>query len=529
MKVIKNCIIPEEWKDDLDSTLKEELVSANRYFARENPNLKKWIKKKSQLSPEKFFSELKRRWEWHHEFYEELLEPALPLLLEENIFSLSPRQIKLIREAYLVGSLVDQATIIFSGGIKKHLENWIPSFVKKYSLKEEELDLLLGLSPIETYDSQYLADHLEYLAMRKRKDKNVESKRDFLIEEYHAGIPEIFEMRFSQNRLKDYQERTISQLQEDIKKLKSGKEKRDKVIYIILERPDLKAVRKIIKYDTNEERKIMRELIGISGFVLRKKVLKYLVESKILPTMNDIYYYSDEVVSNGLKKLLRYREEVLNKQVKPLQQNGLVCSATCLTMAAKYFNLLKGKKREFEEKVAYRSQSNYIEGQHYSGVAKQALEIGLEVVLVHSSPNLFKNEKESISSEMFKKLMREYNNYLENIKENPQFQLKIDRDLSSATVKKYLQEGYLVILAGMHASKSFLHSLLFKGYNSRGYLFIDPLYGREKVMTGDRVDSFMRTDIGKWLLAVRPKWTNLEKLEKEISTFKRKALQKITR
>ena len=97
-KRTKSIIIPSSWKKDIDNIVEQELVGANRYFAEANPNLSKIVESRSLMSPQEFFRTLFTRWEWHHTFYEDILETALPLLMEPDVFSLTPRQIGTIRE-----------------------------------------------------------------------------------------------------------------------------------------------------------------------------------------------------------------------------------------------------------------------------------------------------------------------------------------------------------------------------------------------------------------------------------------------
>ena len=103
---LKSKIIPSFWKENIDEIIEQELLEANRYFAKANPRLNELVEKISSSSPQDFYNELQARWDWHNQFYEELLEPAIPLLLEPHVFNLTPTQITIIREVYRVGSLI---------------------------------------------------------------------------------------------------------------------------------------------------------------------------------------------------------------------------------------------------------------------------------------------------------------------------------------------------------------------------------------------------------------------------------------
>src|SRR3989338_10114715 len=139
---LKSRIIPNEWKDDIDGILKRELQQANRSFVVKDQALAALIAKQARKDPETFLRELKDRWDWHNHFYEDILEPALPSMLEENISQLSPSQIDAQRIAYEAMSLVDRATLIPTGATKRHLDYWITP-EKTPELSDEERRLLI--------------------------------------------------------------------------------------------------------------------------------------------------------------------------------------------------------------------------------------------------------------------------------------------------------------------------------------------------------------------------------------------------
>jgi len=97
-------------------------LNANRYFAQANPAIAQLVTREASRSPEDFYRELRTRWEWHHQFYEQGLEPVLSLVLEPNHFGLSPTQVDALIEIYEAASLVDQATLLVSAATKRHLE-----------------------------------------------------------------------------------------------------------------------------------------------------------------------------------------------------------------------------------------------------------------------------------------------------------------------------------------------------------------------------------------------------------------------
>jgi hypothetical protein len=152
-------IIPEEWKESIDTILEQELLNANRYFAQVNPRIRDLVDKEANLPPFLFLNDLKRRWEWHHRFYEEFLEPACGFFLEKNGFELSPLQVGGLVNIYEVLSLVDQATLVPTAAIKLHVERQTDRLKRSMNLSSNEVFKLLT-PPRDSFFVVYQKDHL---------------------------------------------------------------------------------------------------------------------------------------------------------------------------------------------------------------------------------------------------------------------------------------------------------------------------------------------------------------------------------
>ncbi len=511
-------IIPPMWKNDIDAMMEQELVNANRYFAETNPRISELVSRQSSLSPERFVAELRSRWGWHNIFYEELLEPALPTLLETDVFQLSLGQIALIREVYRISSLVDQATLIMSAAIKKHISLWTNCLPVCTRLGSEEMNLLLSLPGIP-YPVQYLIDHINYTVLVKLRAKGAEVERKRLIRLYHADDETIFNGRMK--KLELLEKRSVRTLRRKVASLSQGATRATEHFYLTVERPILRAIRDSLSYDNNDEKQIVQELIGISGFILRKKVIGYLQRTKILNTEGGIYSYQDDVVDQGLEKLLAYRQQAMYRKVVPYRQHGPNCSAACLVMTAHHLG--KGDLTErFEREIAEASNSRLMEGQHYSGIASYAVSMGLEVVLLHSSPNLFNNDSGWIPNAMFELLMAEYRTYLKSMTDSPLAKIERGAKLDPTVLKDYIRRGYLVMIAGVMGG-GILHSKLLTGYNSGGFIVIDPLTGTQQQIDPWPLSRFMETKIGQWALAIRPDQSYVATLQAALPNFEAKA------
>lgn len=511
---IKKQIIPEEWKEDIDQILSNELLNANRYFAEINPKISQLIEKESNKTPEIFLQDLKERWEWHNRFYENLLEPALPLLLENNHIELSLLQARALKDAYAVSSLVDQATLMMSAAIKKHINKWMEDKSVSFLNEKEKSEIITP--SVDPFWVQYHIEHLKYIIAQKRSDPQLNEIEKGLLEEYHVDDRKIFNSRLK--HFSHYFDMEVDDIEKKAQEMVVDDNKKISQFYLTLERPRLKAIRDILLFDNIEEKKIATTLIGISGFVLRKKILQYLNEANILKNDGKIYEFSDNIILEGLDKLINLKKKLSEKNVKPYQQTADTCGASSLMMAMHYF----GKSDLTQKRENYfhlRSKSNYLEGNHFSALAKEAAHAGLETTLAHSETAMFKNGG-LFNDDFFKILMKEYGDYLVGAQ---RYGTKVlnGENIDYQSIKKYLEDDYLVLIAG-HLGKV-LHTVLAVGYNDEGLIICDPLEGEKEIMKENNLEEFIKTPIGKWALSIRKDHTNLKNLLNNVPIFTKEA------
>lgn len=508
-KVLKKDIIPNDWKSDIDQRLVDDLLYANRYFGSSNPNMAKQVAYEAKSPPVYFYQHLVERWDWHHSFFEKLLEPALPSIVESDHFSVSPHQLRALREAYYATSLVDLTTLPMTVAIKSHLNIWIEKLSR--TMSEEERGLLLT-PPRATFFAEYAQDHIRYILYSREDPAKAKQLKEKLLKKYHADDEIIFSGRIE--KFRNYSEQSDEQLIQIIGQLDINHDYKIRHFYSTLERPQLKAVRDTLIYDNYEEYMILMGLIGISGHVLRKRVLQYLNDSKILPNDGSIYEFPDQQIVDGLSRLEEYRKEVLHKNVKPYIQTGLTCGAASLLMAFDYYGILEAN-RDNENLINSRSNSSFIDGNHFAGLAMQASERGLEALLIHSYPEMFMNNG-IMPDSLFQSLMTEYNDYL-RVAVASGTKVKNGQEVSMRSIRELMEQDYLVIIAGQ--KRQYLHALLGVGYNQDGIIVRDPLDGRTYVKNKTELEKFMNSLIGNWVLAIRRDQASLEKLRVEIPRY----------
>lgn len=507
-------LIPQAWKRRIDAILADELLGANRYFAQTNPSLQRLIAIATDMAPETYLRSLRQRWSWHNDFYENALEPAIHLMTEESSFALSPLQVQALHRTYPVMSLVDQATLVLSAGIKQHIDKWTQR--PETGLRDEaERQLLLTL-PQETFFATYAIDHLEYIIACRVNSPRRNALKEQLFAKYHAGDEEIFAGRME--KFSWCRGFSLRQLRESRARLRADPNRAIHHFYLTLERPRLKALRDIIVFDNVTEYEIAKSLIGISGFLLRKRVLQYLGETKIVANGGRIYDLPDAVVMRGIKRLLEFRNEVMHKGVQHYRQTADTCASAGLMMM---LHRLLGTPLtpQTEREIHTEARSTLSMGAHFSMLARIAVRLGLEVSLLHSDPEMFVNGGH-FTPQVFDALLREYRSALP-AKHERRFEVKSGVAVSSKEVRRLLQDDYLVLCAGMR--DSILHAVVANGYNQEGILVNDPLADRVSTMSDGRLDGFMETPIGRWMLAVRHNQEALRRLLRQLPIFREQA------
>ena len=510
---IKHKIIPEEWKSNIDEILEQQLFDANRYFATINPEINRLIKLQNLKQPVDFLNDLKSRWIWHNHFYEELLEPALDNLIKNEYYELTENEIDELIEVYQVMSLVDQATIIMSGAIKSYIQYALDNYI---DVKNDDEYFMLTTPPGDNFYAKYFREHLKYILLKKqRKHGDVYKLHKYLIETYHAGDYKIFNSRIK--KYEKYYDLDEKQIKEKIESLEQNESYRIKHCYFTMEHPNRKAISEIVSYDNNDEKLFGFSLIGISGFILRKKILKYLDDSGMLENDGFIYGNSDEEIIEALRKMKNLNKNRMEKDIHGIKQSEpTTCAIASMLMVFKYFNVIRNSSKKVEKKYYELYKSNYMDGCYFSSLAWLFERNGLSTNLFHSEEKFFKNDG-YLDDYIFEHSLKEYIYYVEKAKycgskiSNNQlinFEFLIER----------LNKGELILLAVM--CDSYLHTILISGYDDNKIVFFDPLTGKKSFIEKEKLEEIIETPIGKWMLSVKQNSKNKDKLFENLQSYK---------
>ncbi len=517
----KSEMIPEEWKENIDNILEEQLFNANRYYAEANPQLANIINNTSKMQSTKFYKELKKRWEWHNNFYENILEPNIDIYLEKNSTELTPKDVQNLINIYKTICKIDQATLAMSGAIKKHLNYNLKNMLTyKPFGKVDQNEVLMSLTPpTDTFFVKYHVDHILYKIAQKSNDKEkIDKMEKYLLEKYHANDRKIFESRLK--KFDEYSNMSIEELYKCIKEYEISNDYKVKHFYFTMENEEKKAFRDILSYDNLEEKQISKSLIGISGFMLRKKILEYLSEEGLLENSGYIYEFSDDIIEEKLNELLKRREQQMDKNVTPYKQRGPTCAISCLMMALDYNKKIPKPNNLMERELYKKYSSDYMEGTPFSALAVKLAKMGLNTNLVHSEQHLFKNENEYLPEKLFNLSMQEYQDYIDIALKN-NATIETNKQINSHTIKQKLQDDDLIILAGQ--TGPFLHAILVTGYDKDEFIICDPQMKQKKKVSAQELEKFMDTPIGKWCVEVKNPNENNSELINECKCYYKQA------
>lgn len=516
MENIKSKIIPEDLKSNIDEAMERQLFNANRYYAESNPEISSLMERELHQRPEEFLHRLKTRWIWHNTYYELLLEPAFDKIIRQNFIELSPAELDDMIKIYSTSCLVDEATLVMSGSIKKYLDYSCRNIeVTDENISLNQANIMLITPPTETFFAQYQIDHLYYIYLLKTNDADIQKFKNYLLNKYHAGDEKIFISRFKK-KFKYNLMMSDGELLEDIRHYKIPEEYKIQHFYFTLEHCDRKAIRDIIIYDNLDEKLIASNLIGISGFLFRRKILEYLNNSGILRNNGYIYEFNNDIIINALESLKEERKNNMDKNVRPYKQRGDTCAIACMMMVLEYYKIIP-KANWYDERRLYRTYgSKYMSGTPFSALAFYMAKSGLETTICHENQDLFKNNQGTIDKDDFKFAMDEYKEYLKYA-ENKGAKIVNGVNITIDVLKQKLQDGNLVILAG-EVSECY-HAVLLTGYDKDGFKVCDPLYKTKQSRTFDEIEKFMNTSIGKWFISVNDKTKEKENLINNLEKF----------
>ena len=186
--------------------------------------------------------------------------------------------------------------------------------------------------------------------------------------------------------------------------------------------------------------------------------------------------------------------------IKPYQQHRSNCAIACMLMTLEYYQIIPKANYFYEREYERRYHSRYMDGTPFSAIAYHLSKNHLNVQLIHSEKEYFTNQAHFLPEPVFQNTMQEYQSYLNGVIEMGG-KVKTGVDLTVSFLKEQLQNGYLIISAGMVGKV--LHAILICGYDFDKFIICDPLYRKRQIKSQEELETFMSTPIGKWCILVK--------------------------
>lgn len=181
------------------------------------------------------------------------------------------------------------------------------------------------------------------------------------------------------------------------------------------------------------------------------------------------------------------------------RQRGNTCAIACMLMVLEYYQMIPKASWLYEKKYYKNYRSYYMEGTPLSAIAWHFAKNGLDVEIVHSEKELFKNNG-FMSESLFEITKKEYQEFLELAKgKGAVVSNGVNIDINF--LKEKLMEERFAILAGQLGK--ILHTILLIGYEEDKFVVCDPLDKEWNFKTNKEISDFMNTSIGKWCVIVK--------------------------
>jgi hypothetical protein len=210
---------------------------------------------------------------------------------------------------------------IYSVGVKLALDASIRKAQEKYHLTEEQKTLLLS-SWVLDFWTYRLKCHAQYFLETLSGECTNEGEK-LLAETFHAGESILLRSRLRQilgeNHLtKEAAQKIVAQCEGTERKVKSLA---TAGCYLVMGRPDLRAIQRLVQYDNRVEYLFSCNMFGMPDFFFRKEIVHFLVSTGLLEKRPSIVFYSQQELDDRLKKL----EEAYDGE---WQQDGSASYAT---------------------------------------------------------------------------------------------------------------------------------------------------------------------------------------------------------
>ncbi len=481
--------VPLEEKLNFQDRIKSEV---RPYLQGIVEKLQDQIQSALELPAVLYLDRLRHSWETHNQVAGEVSN-FLRCVSERQGLSLGPIQLQETVTLLERAMTTDREKNIYSGGLKKKIENEGNKIKNNSNLSNEEYLTLLTPSRGNFYQ-KYRYDHLKFFL--SNKDTGNEKGTE-LLEKYHAGDERLLKARMKSFHFeKDSTENLSNELESYLKKAHEFSVQKG---YMMTERPDIKTLDELLSFDNLEEFQWGYSLFGMPDYLLRKLIHRELVNAKLLDKKQPLFSLNEDDLLQLAKKLTQKREEHFQMHIPNVQQHWDSCGAASVLGLL----TLKGvkSKKETEKEIWSRIGQPY---NYPPGMAIELIKAGFNVVF-HQYPARVFSDHHPVFHSNDPQLIDACKLYLEMI-DNA---IKIGMDLiiapvSSHEIKEELKRGNvcLVSIRLRETEPGPLHAITIYGYHENSFLVNDPL-GTINQMTVEMIDKLVTTSMGQRMLVVK--------------------------
>lgn len=481
--------VPRQEKLDFQDKIKSEV---RPYLQNIVEKLRGKIKSAIEFPADAYLSNLRNSWQEHNQIAKNISD-FLRVVHDRSGITLGPIQLEQAIGLLEKAIHSDNEKNVYSGGLKKKIEAEAIRIKDRYNLSDEEY--LMTLTPSEgNFYEAYRYDHLKFFFANKNGENIGKSE---LIEKYHGEDEGLLNSRMETF---GFEKESIEALTNELEKyLKRHKDFVIRKGYLMLEKPDIKTLDKLVSFDNMEEFQWGYSLMGMPDYLLRKLLYTELVRAKFLNKNQPLLSVDENELLELSKKLKEKREEHFQMHIPNVQQHWDSCGAACvLSMLT-----LKGikSKKETEKEIWSRIGQPY---NYPPGMAIELMKEGFDVTFRQYPARVFSDEHPVFRGND-EELTKACNLYLKMIGEAVKLgmELKI-APINSNEIKKELKKGNVCLISiRLHeAEPGPLHAITVYGYHEDSFLVNDPLNVISQ-MPSETMDKLMDTTMGHRMLVVK--------------------------
>ena len=199
----------------------------------------------------------------------------------------------------------------------------------------------------------------------------------------------------------------------------------------------------------------------------------------------------------------------MRKKIRFYKQHSMeTCGPACLLMLLDLYGKIEYPTQKQEMKLYSLYRSKAFRGVNGAAIANCLSKNGLEVRLIHSSPQKMDNRDEYFQKELFTKLLAEYQSEAEKCSQD--ITITTGTGITCEVLRQELDAGRQIILEtlipgdadGIH--DQVLHWIIVYGYKGELFQVCDPLSSKLELTAGE-LETYMDTPIGKIYIGVGEK------------------------